>query len=77
MQAAIIDCPDLIEANVFILRAQADMHVPRFLTQLSRRGGDEVTTVGQLSEYKDRTREAIAFAVDLRPDVLPKGGPPQ
>ena len=60
MQAAVIDRPDLIEANVFILRAQADMHVPRSLTQLSRRGGDEVKTVGQLSEYKDRTREAIA-----------------
>ena len=38
MQAAVIDRPDLIEANVFILRAQADMHVPRSLTQLSPNG---------------------------------------
>ena len=62
-QAAIIDRPDLIEADVFILIAEADMHVPRPLSRLRRRGGDEVKTVSQLTEYKDRAREAIAFTV--------------
>jgi len=36
-----IDCPDLIEADVLILIAEADMHVPRTLAQLRRRWDDE------------------------------------
>ena len=69
-KSAIIDRPNLIEAEIFILLTEVHMHLPCPLPQLRRCGGDEVKTVGQLSEYKDRTREAIAFAVDLRPDVL-------
>ena len=31
----------------------------------------------QLPHDEDRARETIAFAVDLRPDVLPEGSQPQ
>ena len=53
------------------------MHVPRALPLFGRRGGDQVKPVRQLAQDEDRAREAIAFAVDLRPHVVTEGGPPQ
>ena len=69
--------PDLIEADVFILIAEADMHVPRPFAQLRRCGGDEIKAVRQFPHNEDRAREPIAFAVDFRPDILPERCPPQ
>ena len=76
-QAAIINRPDLIEANIFVLIAKADMHIPRALALLRRRGGDEIKAVRELPHDEDGAGEPTAFAVDFRPDVLTEGGPPQ
>ena len=74
-QAAIVDRPDLIEANIFIQIAEAHMHVPCPLPRFRRRGGDEIKAMRQLPHDEDGAREPIAFAV--RPDVLPERCPPQ
>ena len=76
-QAAIIDRSDLIKADVFVLLTKAHMHIPRAIALLRRRGGDEIKAVRQLAHDEDGAREAIAFAVDFRTDVLSEGGPPQ
>jgi hypothetical protein len=77
IEAAIVGRPDLIETGVFILVAEADVQVLRALPLFSRGGGDQVKPMRQLPHDNQRAREPVALAVDLRPDVLTEGSPPQ
>ena len=72
IEAPAIDRPDLIETDVFILIAEADIRDPRSLPQLGRRGGDQIKPVRQFPHDQDGREKRSLLPFTSEPTFSPR-----